>query len=250
MKVETIGRATLYLADCLAVLPTLSGIDAVVTDPPYSSGGAFRGDRAADPRAKYLQDGSGNNRLPSFTGDTRDQRAFHFWSALWCGAARESSNDGAVACFFTDWRQLPISTDYMQSGGWTWRGVVPWAKRTARPQLGRFCAQCEYVVWGSNGAMPVDRGVGVLRGFFDHSSPIEREHVTEKPEPLMDEVLQVVLAGGVVCDPFMGSGTTGAAAVRSGRRFIGIEIVPEYFDIACERIDNAHRQAPLALGDA
>jgi|GEM_PF-2697621 len=99
-----IGSATLYLADCLAVLPLLSGIDAVITDPPYSSGGQFRGDRAQDTRVKYVCTGSGNNALPDFSGDSRDQRSFHFWSALWAGAALGACNPGAVACFFTDWR--------------------------------------------------------------------------------------------------------------------------------------------------
>lgn len=244
-RVERIGLATLYLGDCLEVLSAQRDVDAVITDPPYSSGGQFRGDRAQDTRAKYLESGSSNQSLPNFSGDTRDQRSFHFWAALWASAAMRASKTGAIACFFTDWRQLPISTDYMQSGGWVWRGVVPWAKPTFRPQMGRFGAQCEYVVWGSNGALPVERGVGCLPGFFDHSFPVEREHVTQKPEKLMAEIVQIVPAGSVVMDPFMGSGTTGVAAVQSGRRFIGCEIEPHYFDVACRRIEEAQRQGDL-----
>lgn len=248
--VVQIGNATLYHGDALEVLPKLHSIDGLITDPPYSSGGAFRGDRAADARVKYISTGSNNRLLPNFSGDTRDQRGFHFWAALWASAARMVSRDGAVACVFADWRQLPISTDYLQAGGWTWRGIAPWAKATSRPQMGRFGAQCEYVVWGSNGAMPSERGVGCLPGFFDHSYPTAREHVTEKPEGLMTEIVELVVPGGVVLDPFMGSGTTGAAAVRSGRRFIGVELEPEYFDVACARIENAQRQSDLALGAA
>lgn len=241
-----IGTATLYRGDCLEILPTLAGVDAVITDPPYSSGGFTRGDRTMSTKTKYLQSDSGNrDALNDFTGDNRDQRGFHFWSALWASAALRASKAGAPACFFTDWRQLPVSTDYMQAGGWVWRGVVPWAKPTYRPQMGRFGAQCEYLVWGSNGPMPLDRDVGCLPGFFDHSSPQQRQHVTQKPVEMMREIVQVVPPGALVLDPFMGSGTTGVACAMSGRQFIGIELTPDHFDIACKRIEDAQRMGDM-----
>lgn len=234
-----IGTATLYCGDALEVLPQLSGCDALITDPPYSSGGQFRSDRAAETRSKYVQSDSTNKALPDFLGDNRDQRGFHFWSALWSGAAFHACKTGAVACVFSDWRQVPISTDYLQAGGWIWRGIVPWAKTSHRPQLGRFGAQCEYVVWGSAGPMPLERGVGTLPGFYEYASPQHREHVTQKPVELMADIVQIVPAGATVLDPFMGSGTTGIAAVQTGRRFIGAELSPVIFDIACRRIEDA-----------
>ena len=240
--VVKIGDATLYHGDCLEILPTLPKVDAVITDPPYSSGGQFRGDRAQDTRVKYVRSDSWNKSLPEFSGDTRDQRSFHFWASLWASAARQLTNPSGVACFFTDWRQLPVSTDYLQSGGWVWRGVVPWAKPTYRPQMGRFGAQCEYVIWGSNGPLPVEREVECLPGFFNHASPHDRQHITEKPEGLLQDIVKIVPQGQAVLDPFMGSGTTGVACAQLGRKFIGIEIERKYFDIACERIDNAYRQ--------
>jgi site-specific DNA-methyltransferase (adenine-specific) len=246
MRKEVIGDATLYLGDCLEILPTLPKVDAVITDPPYSSGGMVRGDRAQGTKTKYLQsDSSNHEKLSEFSGDNRDQRGFHFWSALWSSAAMRVSKPGAPACFFTDWRQLPVSTDYMQAGGWVWRGVVPWAKPSYRPQMGRFGAQCEYLVWGSNGPMPVERGVGCLPGFFDHCAPQDREHVTQKPVGMMGEIVQIVPAGSLVLDPFMGSGTTGVACVEQGRAFIGIELTPDHFSIACRRIEQAYKQRPL-----
>lgn len=235
-----IGEHTLYLGDSLSVLPTLSDLDAVICDPPYSSGGAFRGDRSMDTKTKYLSSDSGNNaKLDGFSGDTRDQRGFQYWSALWCGAARQACKPEAVAAFFSDWRQLPVSTDYMQAGGWIWRGIVPWSKPSSRPQKGRFGASCEYVVWGSNGPMPVDREVGCLPGFFNCMAPQDREHITEKPEEIMMEIVRLVLPGGLVCDPFMGSGTTGVACAKSGLRFVGCEIDEHSFAIACRRIADA-----------
>lgn len=242
----TIGSATLYRGDCLDIIPKLPMVDAVITDPPYSSGGMTRGDRAASTKTKYLTSDSGNiAALNDFTGDNRDQRGFHFWSALWSSAAMRITRGGGIAAFFTDWRQLPISTDYMQAGGWIWRGVVPWAKPSYRPQIGRFGAQCEYLVWGSNGPMPTDRGVGCLPGFFDQASPQQREHITQKPDGLMAEIVRIVPAGSLVLDPFMGSGTTGVACALTGHRFIGIELTAEHFDIACKRIERAHAQGQM-----
>lgn len=246
IKKITIGEATLYLGDCLHVLAEIDQVDGVITDPPYSSGGMVRGDRMQSTKAKYMNTDSGNQqRLGDFSGDNRDQRSFEFWSALWSSAAMQATVPGGVACFFSDWRQLPVSTDYMQAGGWVWRGVVPWAKPSARPQMGRFAAQCEYVVWGSNGPMPVERGVGCLPGFFDQAAPAQREHVTQKPVPLMAEICAIVPSGRVILDPFMGSGTTGVAAVESGRKFVGCEINPDIFAIACRRIEDAARQTDL-----
>ena len=244
---EAIGDAVLYHGDCLEVLPSLGGVHAVITDPPYSSGGMFRGDRSQGTKAKYLNSDSQNaETLSDFTGDNRDQRSFHFWSALWSSAALRASAPGAVACVFSDWRQLPISTDYLQAGGWVWRGIVPWNKGLAvRPQPGRFRAQCEYVVWGSNGPLPLDRAVNVLPGFYKYATPSQRQHVAEKPEGLMADMAQLCVPEGVILDPFMGSGTTGVGAIAAGRKFIGIEIDETYFSAACQRLEDVQRQARL-----
>ncbi|MES2973393.1 MAG: DNA methyltransferase [Pseudomonadota bacterium] len=252
MRVETIGSATLYLGDSMQMLQSLvpGTVDAVITDPPYSSGGQFKGDRAMDTKTKYLSSGSGNiDKTADFGGDNRDQRSFHFWSALWAAAAFHACKPGAPALMFTDWRQLPITTDYLQAGGWTWRGVVPWVKRSARPQMGRFSAQCEYVVWGSAGGMPIDRGVGCLPGFYEFSYPQDREHVTQKPVDLMAAMVEICEPGGIVLDPFMGSGTTGVAAVQLGRRFIGCEQSEHYFEIACRRMREALESGVLLAGE-
>jgi len=252
LEVQRIGSAVLYLGDALECLDALGPgrVDAVMTDPPYSSGGAFRGDRTLGTKAKYMNSDSGNlAKLAEFTGDTRDQRSFTFWCGLWSSACLRVAKLGAPGLFFTDWRQLPATTDYFQAGGWIWRGVVPWVKRTARPQMGRFMSQCEFVVWGSAGPMPFERGVGCLPGFFDYASPQDREHVTQKPVDLMADMMRIVEPGGVVLDPFMGAGTTGVAAVASGRSFIGCELMREHFDTACKRLEAAQAQGVLQLGD-
>jgi len=229
---------TLYHGDALAVLRDLpsGSVDAVITDPPYSSGGMMRGDRA-QPGSHRKYSGTAVELRIDFSGDSRDQRGYEYWSALWLGQASRVVASSRLAMLFTDWRQLPTTTDALQSGGFIWRGVVPWYKPNTRPQVGRFTNQCEYVVWGSNGAIPVDYEAGTFPGFYQ-AEPVrgDKEHVTQKPLDVMRQLVQIVPVGGTVLDPFMGSGTTGVAAVLEGRRFIGIEMNDHYIEVARRRI--------------
>jgi site-specific DNA-methyltransferase (adenine-specific) len=101
------------------------------------------------------------------------------------------------------------------------------------------------VGWGSAGPLPSDVEIGVLPGFYEYASPLKREHVTQKPDGLMRDLLQIAKPGTHILDPFMGSGTTGVAAIQTGRAFTGIELDPVHFETACRRIDAAHRQGVL-----
>ena len=236
------NRATLYGGDALAVLASLpdAGADAVIADPPYSSGGQFRGDRAGGTRAKYVNSDSGSGQaLAEFSGDNRDQRAYGYWCALWLSECLRVTKPGGTCLLFTDWRQLPVTTDAFQAGGWIWRGIVPWVKPGARPQAGRFTAACEYVVWGSAGAMPLELGDECLPGFYQALAPREREHIAQKPLSVMRSLVKIAPKDGTVLDPFMGAGTTGVAAVLEGRHFIGAELSPHYQQVARERIEAA-----------
>jgi site-specific DNA-methyltransferase (adenine-specific) len=148
------GRADLHLGDCIDVIDALDGeqFDAIVTDPPYSSGGVSMADRAADPVAKYQQTGQ-KKQWATFSGDNRDQRSWAFWSTIWMRRAKRLLRPSGYILAFTDWRQMPTTTDAIQAAGYIWRGVVPWDKgRSARaPHKGYFRHQCEYVVWGTLG---------------------------------------------------------------------------------------------------
>ena len=232
---------TLYRADALAVLADLptGSVDALITDPPYSSGGMVRGDRMASTKLKYVQTGSSSHDLDDFTGDNRDQRAYAYWSALYLGEALRVLRNGSPAVLFTDWRQLPATTDAFQAGGFVWRGIVPWAKTSYRPQSGRFAAQCEYAVWGSAGGMGTDYTLPSLPGFYQASSPREREHITQKPLDVMRDLVKIATPGGTVLDPFAGSGTTGVAALLEGRQFIGVEMTEHYAEVAARRLSEA-----------
>jgi site-specific DNA-methyltransferase (adenine-specific) len=134
--------------DALHVLRDVpdGSVDAFVTDPPYSSGGAFRGDRVKETTAKYVSTNSGNREIPGFEGDVRDQRSFTLWTALWSSEAWRAGVDGCHLVAFSDWRQLPSLCDAVQAGGWLWRGIAAWDKTEAsRPRNGGFRAQCEFI---------------------------------------------------------------------------------------------------------
>lgn len=247
------GQHVLYNRDCLEVLPMMPDgcVDAVVTDPPYSSGGAFRGDRTQKTIAKYVNSDSGMRDFrQEFSGDCRDQRSFLAWCSLWMTAARACSRPGSVICSFTDWRQLPVMTDCLQAGGWVWRNVATWWKPGCRMQRGRFSASAEYLVYGTNGAHDATEGERSPQNVISCQGVDgdNKEHIAEKPIEVMTWAMGVTVAGGIILDPFMGSGTTGVACARLGRRFIGIEIEKRYFDIACTRIDQECRQGKLFAG--
>jgi site-specific DNA-methyltransferase (adenine-specific) len=231
-------RLSLYQGDGLAVLAELpsASVDGLITDPPYSSGGMTRGDRAGmNPNVKYVNTATART-LQTFAGDNRDQRGYAYWTTLWLTEALRVVRPGGICALFTDWRQLPTTTDALQAGGWIWRGVVPWAKPNCRPHPGRFAAECEYVAWGSAGAMPVDYAEECLPGFFHAMAPKEREHITQKPVEVLRELVRIVPPDGVVLDPFMGAGTTGVAAMIEGRRFVGVEITSHFARLAHDRI--------------
>ena len=226
----------LYLGDCLEVLPSLSGIDAMIADPPYSSGGQFRDDRMAPASMKYCHGDAPRTYRSDFPGDSRDQRAFLAWSSLWFGYSFRAANPGAIACVFSDWRQLPTMTDAVQCGGWVWRNLITWWKPGIRMQRGRFSLSAEYVVYASKG-VPIAGETSPQNVIA--LAPVgsqKKAHLAEKPIELLQVLTGVTLPGATVLDPFMGSGTTGVAAVNLGRRFVGIEVDPGYFDIACRRI--------------
>lgn len=236
---------TIYHAEALDVLPYLSGIGAVVTDPPYSSGGAFRGDRTASTLTKYVNnDSSGQSSLDNFTGDNRDQRSFLAWCTLWLCAARHASTPGAPCVMFTDWRQLPIATDALQAGGWVWRNIGTWHKPGIRMQRGLFSASAEYVVFGTNG--PTIDHAGAPQNVFK-CAPVatkDKVHIAEKPTAVAQWCLGVVPPGAVVLDPFMGSGVVLRAAKDKGHVSVGIDCDESSCETAAERC----RQEALALG--
>lgn len=204
---EVIGTATLYLGDCLEILPTLSKVDAVITDPPYGIG--------KDGQARSTG-GHGGRKAYEFMGwDTARPSAEHF--RLTISAADEHIVWGGN--YFAD--LLPPTSKWLV-----------WDKGQRINQ--------------SDGELAWTSFDGALRIYTQNRVGLMQdgaEHPTQKPLRLMRWC--VAMTTGTVLDPFMGSGTTGVACVSLGRKFIGVEINETYFDIACERIENAQRQKPM-----
>lgn len=228
----------LLSATALALLSTLpdESVDAVVTDPPYAAG-ATLADKALGTVSKYTATKK-RCPFPDFEGDTMSQRAWTNAMADVLREARRCCTEGAPCVLFIDWRNLPSMTDALQRAGWIWRGVAVWDKLNARPQHGRFRQQAEFIVWGSKGRMPVNRPVSVLPGVYRASGQNlpDRIHQTQKPLELMRDIVRICEPGGVIVDPFAGSGTTLLAAREEGYRAIGAEISPVIARSAAKRL--------------
>ncbi|QBI53443.1 DNA-methyltransferase [Streptomonospora litoralis] len=233
--------ATIHHGDALAILPTLptGTTDALITDPPYNAGGltpaARRGDTA---RGKYVS-GDAQHDLADFTGDTKDQRGYLAWLGLLLGHGLRITRPGGSALVFTDWSQLPTTTDALQAAGWTWRGIIPWHKPATRPTKDGFRRACEYVVWGTHGEPYRHAPTIYLPGLVEGSQPRgrRRQHITQKPVEVLRELVKITPAGGTILDPCAGAGSTGVAALAEGRAFVGVEISGHYAAIARDRLD-------------
>lgn len=231
-RVEQIGEATLILGDCREVLPTLQGVGAIVMDPPYSSGGYQEAGKSAGSIGTDAVQKWGGKR-PEIAADNLSTRGYMrlITDIAKATTARE------IYCF-CDWRMWTSTCDALEDGFFRPRAMIVWNKLYAGMGVG-WRGQHELIAWGLRGpAKPTARNLGNVISIGRSGNP---HHPTEKPEELMRELVSGNDAS-VILDPFMGSGTTGVACIRLGRKFIGVEIEPRYFDIACRRIEAEYRQ--------
>ena len=191
--------------------------------------------------AKKYTNNKIDNLLPNFEGDQQDQLSWIIWSSMWMGMCKETLKPGGVFAFFIDWRQIPAMSIAIQMAGLTWRGTAVWDKRNSRPQQGRFKQQCEFIMWGSKGKLDVKRDVPVMPGLFSYCNVQgkKRIHQTQKPLQLMKDINQLCLPGGLILDPFAGSGSTLDAAVANGYRCVGIEKTEAYYNLAKQRLEES-----------
>lgn len=228
----------LVQGEALRVIERLGdeSIDAVITDPPYSSVGTA----SQSTGSKYVNSDTKLKR-PDFAGDTRDQRSWMRWMTMLLAECLRATKQGSVLCVFTDWRQLPSLTDAIQVAGWTWQGIASWDKTTSsRPRMGGFRSQTEFIVWASKGKLQGNRSVTLPGSLtFPRTAADRVHHQTSKPLELMRRLVQLCPPSGLVLDPFAGSGTTGVAARLEGRRFLGVELVPAIHEIATARLQEA-----------
>ncbi|MBC2878075.1 MULTISPECIES: DNA-methyltransferase [Streptomyces] len=237
---------SLHQGDALSVLSSLPDacVDSVITDPPYNSGGRTAKERTSrSARQKYVS-ADAQHALPDFTGENMDQRSYTFWLTQIMTEAHRLTKDGGTALLFTDWRQLPATTDAFQAAGWLWLGILTWHKPQARPQKGKFRQDCEYIVWGAKGKIDASRNPVYLPGLYSASQPSgkDRQHITQKPIQVMRELVKIAPPDGTVLDFCAGSGSTGVAALLEGRDFIGVEKTMHYAEIAADRLTDTLRQ--------
>lgn len=209
MNKTIIGNATLYLGDCMDILPTLDKVDAVITDPPY--GMSFQSNHRKEKHLKIAND------------DTAD-----FANAVIDWALKNAKHSVYA---FGRWDNI---YDYPKP-----KSLITWIKNnwSMGDLKHEHARQTEVAFFYAmeNHFFPKDRPTDVV----EWARTQNEHHPTEKPVGLMAKFIE--WTDGIVFDPFMGSGTTGVAAVQMGRKFIGIEREPKYFEIACKRIEDAQR---------
>ncbi len=205
-RIETIAEGvTLYLGDCREILPTLEGVDAVVTDPPYGIG------FAAQPTKWQRRAGQKAEAWDDLTVDGLSALiALGEKQVVWGG----------------NYYSLPLS-----------RGWLSWYKPDAPPSMGSV-----ELAWTN-----LDQNPRQISCSIGATNAERVGHPTQKPLAVMRFTLQQIGPASTILDPFMGSGTTGVAAVKLGRQFTGIEIDPKYFDICCRRISEALKQPDMFI---
>jgi DNA modification methylase len=218
--IETIGDATLYLGDCMDILPTLEKVDAVITDPPYGIG---ESSKKVESRQRKI---GGNSKAMA---DQRDYGDFEWDKSPPSNELIEliRTKGNHQAFFGGNYFALPPTSCWLI-----------WDKLNGDNDF----ADCE-LCW-TNWHKAVRRLQWRWNGMIRQGNE-ERYHPTQKPLEVMKWVITLCPKSETILDPFMGSGTTGVAAIQMGRKFIGIEREQKYFDIACKRIEQASKQVDM-----
>lgn len=213
MRVETIGNATLYLGDCMTVLPGINPVDAVITDPPFGVGNFVQ------TTGRLMGRGKSRGKEVEWNESPPQPEFFRL--------LQEKSKHRIVwgANFF----------NCFEDRG----GAIIWDKCQSMPNFSKAdIASCTHFQKTEIVRIPWTN--------FTVTHKAATDHPCERPVALYEWCIKY-LPGEVasVLDPYMGSGTTGVACMNMGKVFIGIEREPSYFEMACERIDAAHRQERL-----
>jgi site-specific DNA-methyltransferase (adenine-specific) len=239
MRVETIGDCTLYNGDCLEVMTTLGSVSHVISDPPYE---AFMHEAKFRHRKHLRTDGGNELEALNFASIDGIREPFIKAAEKLCG--------GWFIVFCTP-EGVGRWADAVNASTMKYKRACVWIKPDGTPQLNgqgpAMGAENFVCAWAGKGHARWN--AGGKRGVYTHlTNPSDRDHrhPTEKPWRLMAELLaDFTSVGETILDPFMGSGTTGVACARMGRKFIGIELDAKYFDVACERITKAYAQGDM-----
>lgn len=261
---EIIGNARLILGDCREILPTLSGVDAVVTSPPYDNLRTYSGAPSFDgcnevisSIAKILVVGGvcvwnvADQVVDGSESGTSFRQALH---AVSCGLRL---HDTMIYCkegvTFPDNNRYHPAFEYMfvfsKGAPSFFHGIYDWRNKWGGSPMHGTDRQPNGETTKINGHGKPVREYGLRRNWWVIANPYTGEtagHPAPMPYSMAyDHIATWTCAGQAICDPFLGSGTVGIASVKLGRRSIGIEVHEPYFDIACRRIEHAYRQRDL-----
>lgn len=232
---------TLHLGDCRDILPTLGKVDAVVTDPPYE---AVMQDKwgvlsKSSPSSHVRFESLGFQAIDEMRNEVASAvtNACSGWSIYFCMA------EGVGA-----WR------DSIEASGAKYKRALVWVKPDAMPQFNGQGPSVGHEMmvsaWCGSGHSRWQGGGKPGTFIYNKNTAGGAQHPTQKPLPLISELVSLFsFQGQLVADPFMGAGTTGVACVQLGRKFIGIELEPKYFDIACRRISDELKRPRLPFDE-
>lgn len=240
VMVRQIGNATLYLGDCLKILSTVEKAHLIVSDPPYrlTTGGLSLSSKTMSgifAAHNYANDG----QLVIAAVDWRDM----------AGPLHAALVDNADAYIMANDKNVGPALQAFTSAGFGLHNILTWDKIT--PTANRwYMKNIEFTLYFWKGQARTINNPGSKQGVSGRQID-ESGHPTEKPVWLMQHYIEnSSQVGEIVLDPFMGSGSTGVAALKSGRRFIGIELEKKYFDMACRRIECAMDQVEMFAAGA
>lgn len=252
MREEVIGDCRLILGDCREVLPTLGNVDAVVTSPPYNQLDGLNREPSGLWADKSCGLGFVNAWQANGYADAQDEPSYQSdQNDLFAEIARVCNSTASL--FYNHqlrWRDgnLLHPVDWFKPDGWALRSEIIWDRGGGMMFNARmFVRFDERILWFVRSREWIWNqefvGLGTI---WRIARAQNKEHPVAYPVELPTNCIGAATnLGGVVLDPFMGSGTTGVACVKLGRKFIGIEIEPKYFDIACRRIEQAYAQPDL-----
>lgn len=238
VRVERIGSATLHNGDCLRVMRDLpeGSVDLVLTDPPFSSG--TRREAAKGVRKSMNR---GTEDAAWFGSDSLTTNGFAYLLRECALEWHRLMKPGAHLLCFIDWRMMSTLSDAIESADLRKSGLLVWDK-THFGMGSCFRNQHELILHFTKGVgtAPLRRDTSNVLAY----KPVrDGDHPTEKPADLLTRLIETVCPpGGVVLDPFFGSGSCATATLACGRQFVGCEREPAYFDDCCERMIDAQRQ--------
>ncbi len=237
-RVVHIGRATLHLGDAREVLPRIGMVNHIITDPPYSERTHAGHDAATKGQAGAGKDNSNRVHL-GYTALTEQ-------SAIDLATQFSVSSSGWIV-WMTDHTLAPVIAKELERSRYVFAPLPYYhAGRSVRLSGDGPCSWTDWIVVARTKAL--NKWGTLPGGYIAGEGWNDKQRMGGKPTRLMRQmVTHYSRPNDLVCDPFMGAGTTGVACMQEGRRFVGIEIDPDAFELSCKRIEDAQRQGDMFI---